>query len=154
MHLGAPQKSQQSCRRYPSRGALFASGEFERGAYSEFVRRKSPACAGNERMTLRLLRLPDVCAQVGLRPTSIYSRVKNGTLPPPIALASRSRAWPEHEIEAIVGSIIAGRNDDDIRTLVRDLVAQRSGSAPARQKTAQSSRDTSQRAHRGVTARE
>lgn len=76
-------------------------------------------------MTYRLLRLPDVCAQVGLRPTSIYARIKAGTLPPPIALAARSRAWPEHEIEAVIGSMIAGHGDDEIRALVRNLVAQR-----------------------------
>lgn len=76
-------------------------------------------------MALRLLRLPELCSQIGLRPTSIYARIKAGTLPPPIALAARSRAWPEHEIEAVIGSMIAGHGDDEIRALVHNLVAQR-----------------------------
>jgi prophage regulatory protein len=76
-------------------------------------------------MALRLLRLPEVCARLGLRTTAIYHRIKCGTLPAAIPLIGRTRAWPEHEIDAIVGAHIAGDNENEIRALVQDLVAQR-----------------------------
>jgi prophage regulatory protein len=76
-------------------------------------------------MALRLLRLPEVSVKLGLRTTAIYDRIKQGVLTPPVRLTARSRAWPEHEIDAIVGAHIAGDADDEIRALVQDLVAQR-----------------------------
>lgn len=76
-------------------------------------------------MALRLLRLPEVSAKLGLRTTAIYDQIKQGVLTPPIKLTARSRAWPEHEIDAILGAIIAGQSASATRTLVRDLVAQR-----------------------------
>lgn len=77
----------------------------------------------------RLIKLPDVAAATALRSTSIYACIKAGTLPPPIKLTARSSAWVESEIAAINAARIAGKSDDEIRELVRELVAQRA--APA-----------------------
>lgn len=82
-------------------------------------------------MTLRLLRLPDVCAKFGLRTTTIYDRIKKGTLPPSIAITTSRRAWLEHELDAVVGALISGLSDEEIRALVRDLVAQRRAAVSA-----------------------
>lgn len=48
----------------------------------------------------RLLRLPEVEARVGLRKSSIYDGVKNGTFPTPVKLSRRAVCWPEASIEA------------------------------------------------------
>lgn len=77
---------------------------------------------------MKLLRLagPDgVCARLGHRPTTVYARVGDGTLPPPVKLG-RNSVWPDREIDAVIGAIIAGRTEDEIRALVATLVAQRS----------------------------
>lgn len=47
----------------------------------------------------RLLRLPEVEARVGLRKSSIYDGVKNGTFPTPVKLSRRAVCWPEASIE-------------------------------------------------------
>ena len=81
---------------------------------------------------MRLLRLQGadgVCARIAHRPTTAYAMVNAGTLPPPIKFG-RSSCWPEHEIDAVVGAIVAGRTENEIRVLVRELVASRSSSAP------------------------
>ncbi len=75
-------------------------------------------------MAYRLLRIPEVCDRTGLKQTSVYARVREGTLPPAISLG-RSRVWVEHEIDAVLGAIISGHDDEDIRELVIALVAQR-----------------------------
>lgn len=73
----------------------------------------------------RLLRLPQVMDAMGLRATSVYARVKMELLTPPIKLTPRSSAWPESEIAAVNSALIAGKSDDQIRRLVKDLVAAR-----------------------------
>lgn len=87
-------------------------------------------------MALRLLRLPEVCDRLGLKTTSVYARIKDKTLPPPVALGSRSRAWPEHEIDTVIAAIIAKSSDEDTRALVRDLIAQRYQTASCAKYTA------------------
>ena len=47
-----------------------------------------------------LLRLPAVTARCGLRKTSIYLRIREGTFPAPVALGARAVAWRESDIEA------------------------------------------------------
>lgn len=76
-------------------------------------------------MTLRLLSLPTVsAARRNEAKATTYLRIKQGLLTPPVKLG-RSSAWPETEIEAINAAIIAGRTDDEIRTLVKELEAGR-----------------------------
>ncbi len=59
---------------------------------------------------LRLLRLPDVIARVGLRRTAIYDAVQRGTFPAPIHLGRRCVAWPSDAIdEWIAARIVASR---------------------------------------------
>ena len=58
----------------------------------------------------KLLRLPDVEALVGLRKSSIYEGVKNGTLPAPIKLSRRAVCWPAAAIDGwITDRITASR---------------------------------------------
>lgn len=45
----------------------------------------------------RLLRLPDVCATVGVGTTKIYAMIKDGQFPAPVKLGRASR-WRQSEI--------------------------------------------------------
>jgi prophage regulatory protein len=62
------------------------------------------------------------------RRTQRYDDVADGLLPAPIKLGRMSR-WPEHEIDAVIAAEIRGDTPDQIRSLVRDLVAARSAAA-------------------------
>jgi prophage regulatory protein len=56
---------------------------------------------------LRLLRLPDVSARVGLRRTAIYDMIKRGTFPAGIRLGRRCVAWPSDAVDQWVRARIA-----------------------------------------------
>lgn len=47
---------------------------------------------------LQLLRLPDVCALVGLRRSSIYKLAAEGKFPKPVKLSTRASAWRRADI--------------------------------------------------------
>jgi prophage regulatory protein len=74
-----------------------------------------------------LLRRPKVEAMIGLKRAAIYVRIAAGLLPQPVKIGSRVSGWPAREITAVNEAIIAGKTDAEIKTLVRDLVRQRTG---------------------------
>jgi prophage regulatory protein len=57
---------------------------------------------------LRLMRLPDVLATVGLGKSAWYALVAAGQAPKPVHIG-RSAAWVDHEIAAFVRERIAER---------------------------------------------
>jgi len=76
-------------------------------------------------MTYRLLSLSGVSAARRNQPKStVYRDIGLGLLTPPVKMG-HSSAWPEHEIAAINGAIIRGASEEEIRQLVRDLLAAR-----------------------------
>lgn len=75
---------------------------------------------------MAILRLPSVKAEFGNRShASVYNAVRDGLLTQQIRTGQRSVGWPSHEVEAIVAARIAGKTNDEIRALVRELHAQR-----------------------------
>jgi prophage regulatory protein len=66
----------------------------------------------------KLLRLPGVVKQTGLRRAAIYARIAEGSFPPPVKIGTRAVAWPESEVQAwIAEQIVATRTQ---RTNVAD----------------------------------
>ena len=53
-----------------------------------------------------------------------YARIQDGTYPPPVKIG-RMSAWLDRELVAVNEALIAGRSDDELRELVRDLVSRR-----------------------------
>ncbi|WP_423192955.1 helix-turn-helix transcriptional regulator [Cupriavidus sp. H18C2] len=58
----------------------------------------------------RLIKLPEVCSAVALRPTAIYQRIKDGTFPAPIKLG-RTSGWIEAEVQEWISAQIAASRD-------------------------------------------
>lgn len=54
---------------------------------------------------LRLIRLPEVIARVGLKRSSIYQRMAEGRFPKGRSLGPRCTVWVEAEIDAWIKSI-------------------------------------------------
>ncbi|MFZ1109000.1 MAG: AlpA family phage regulatory protein [Rhodomicrobium sp.] len=48
----------------------------------------------------RLIRRPEVLAQVGLRTTALYDLIKRGKFPKPVRLGKRAVAWVQAEVDA------------------------------------------------------
>lgn len=72
-------------------------------------------------MSTILIRLPQTMALTGDRRSTLYLKVQKGLLPKPIRLGTRTIAWVQSEIEAINRARIAGKSEDEIRQLVKNL---------------------------------
>lgn len=56
---------------------------------------------------LAILRRRQVEARVGLRRSTIYARVAEGTFPAPVGLGGNSVGWLAHEIDAWLSARVA-----------------------------------------------
>lgn len=70
-------------------------------------------------------RRPAVEAALGKKRSALYADVSAGLLTPPVPIGARSVAWPRHEHQAIAAARVAGKSAEEIRELVRKLVAER-----------------------------
>lgn len=77
----------------------------------------------------RIGRLPDVQSLTGIRRSTIYTRIKEGLLPPPVSIGRQARGWPLREIVAVNEARIAGKSEEQIRELVATLVERRKAAA-------------------------
>ena len=59
---------------------------------------------------LRMLRLPEVTAKVGLKRTAIYAGIAAGRFPRPVQVGPRAVAWIESELESYLAKRIAERD--------------------------------------------
>jgi prophage regulatory protein len=59
---------------------------------------------------MRILRLPQVEAKVGLRHTAIYERIAEGNFPKPIPLGRQARGFVEAEVDDWIRAQIAKRD--------------------------------------------
>ncbi len=76
-------------------------------------------------MAITMLRPKVVWKRRGRSRSSHYSDIANELFTPPILVGGRAVAHPEHEVDAIISAQIAGKSEDEIRALVRRLVADR-----------------------------
>ncbi len=75
--------------------------------------------------TISLLRMETVVSRRGRSRPQLYIDIKRGTMTPPVRLGEKISAWPSHEIDALNRAEIAGASQDQLRALVKQLVAQR-----------------------------
>lgn len=73
----------------------------------------------------RMMRKAEVLKARGRGNAAHYVDIKQGLMTAPVRIGSQSVAWPEHEVEAINRARMAGKSDDEIRTLVASLHAAR-----------------------------
>ena len=83
---------------------------------------------------ITLLRLDGVLARRGRSRSQHYREIADGLVPPPVLRPGcKIATWPAHELDAVSSAEIAGASPDEIRELVRTLVAARTA---GRQQTA------------------
>ena len=76
-------------------------------------------------MRHKILRIPTVKSESGLSRSTIYLRIAQGLWTKPVSLGARAVGWPSDEVAALNAARIAGKTDDEIRTLVAKLEAAR-----------------------------
>lgn len=77
------------------------------------------------RAALIILRRKQVEAAMGYSRSTIYLRIAQGLLTKPVSIGPRAVGFPAGEVEAINAARIAGKSDNEIRSLVRELHAKR-----------------------------
>jgi len=80
-------------------------------------------------MTNSLIRIKKVEAKTGLKKSMHYDLIKKGLMPSAIRIGDRARAWISSEIDAVVAARIAGKSDDEIREMIKALMAKRQQTA-------------------------
>jgi prophage regulatory protein len=78
-------------------------------------------------MTHTILRIPAVKSESGLSRSTIYLRTDQGLWTKPVSLGPRAVGWPSDEVAAINAARIAGKTDEEVRSLVAKLEAARKG---------------------------
>lgn len=73
----------------------------------------------------RLCRLNEVLDRRGCSRSGHYRDINQGLWTQPVHIGPRAVAWPEHEVEALIRSVIAGHNEEARRALVETLHQQR-----------------------------
>jgi prophage regulatory protein len=62
---------------------------------------------------LKIMRLPEVIARVGLKRASIYRFIGEGRFPKALSLGPRAVGWLEHEIDSWLAERLQARNAPD-----------------------------------------
>jgi prophage regulatory protein len=70
-------------------------------------------------------RKAEILKRIGISKSTLHVRIKQRLLPPAIALGARSVGFLQHEIDAVLAAMVAGKSDQEIQSLVAELVAQR-----------------------------
>lgn len=78
-------------------------------------------------MLNEIARLPAVKSVSGLGGSSIYAYVSRGLWTKPVRIGLRAVGWPIREVEALNAARIAGKSEDEIRSLVASLESARNG---------------------------
>jgi predicted DNA-binding transcriptional regulator AlpA len=74
---------------------------------------------------MQFAKMPAVSKKTAEPPSTIYWRVSNGEFVPPIKQGERAAAFILEEVDAVMRARAAGATRDEIKTLVRELVAAR-----------------------------
>jgi prophage regulatory protein len=74
---------------------------------------------------LKMDRFSDVEKRRGVSRSQIYSEISQELWPKPAPIGARAVGWPDYESDAVIAARIAGKTDEEIRALVRQLEAAR-----------------------------
>ncbi len=76
-------------------------------------------------MVVTILRLPTVLRERGRSRSAHYLDIQQGLFTRPVTIGARAVGWPASEVAALNAARIAGKSDEEIRTLVVKLEAAR-----------------------------
>ena len=63
----------------------------------------------------RILRMPEVCQYTGIRRSSVYRKLAEGSFPPPIRLGARSVGWRLADIDVWLAAPERQWDPSDVR---------------------------------------
>ena len=78
-----------------------------------------------EKNPITLLKIKEIMQRFGWCKQTIYNRIKKGLFIQPVHTGVNSSRWPSNEVDRIQAAYIAGKDDEYIRTLVKQLMLER-----------------------------
>ncbi|MCP4321354.1 MAG: AlpA family phage regulatory protein [Alteromonadales bacterium] len=78
-------------------------------------------------MSIKIAKQPSVLGQFHFSKSTLFTQVKQGLMPKPISLGARAVGYLQHELDAVLLARIAGQSNEQIKELVKSLVAKRKG---------------------------
>ena len=72
-------------------------------------------------MAITLLRLPTVLSVRGRSRSAHYLDIQLGLFTRPVSIGPRAVGWPDHEVATLNAARIAGKSENEIRSLVVGL---------------------------------
>ena len=75
--------------------------------------------------SLKIERKPEVLQRIGLSRSTLHSKVQNGLWCPPISLGARAVGFLKHETDELIAAHMNGYSLEQLRELVKNLVAER-----------------------------
>lgn len=76
-------------------------------------------------MAHNILRLAEIAHRRRVSKSTVYADIRQGLWPTLVAFGPRTRGQPDYEVDELIAARIAGRTDDEIRALVKQLLAAR-----------------------------
>lgn len=73
----------------------------------------------------KIIRKPEALKYMGLSSSTFHNYINQGLIVAPVSLGARSSGYPLYEIKIINAARIAGKNDDEIRLIVQQLMKDR-----------------------------
>ena len=74
---------------------------------------------------LTIERKAEVLDRLGLSRSTLHNKIQNGLWVPPISLGARAVGFIKHETDELITAYINGYSPEQLRELVKNLVAER-----------------------------
>ena len=78
-------------------------------------------------MNIKIVKQPSLLEQFSFSKSTLFSQIKQGLMPKAIPLGDRAVGYLQHELDAVLSARIAGQSNEQIKELVKSLVAKRKG---------------------------
>jgi len=74
---------------------------------------------------LQIIRKPQALLMLGISKSNFHNKLNAGLLPSAITLGANSVGYLKHELTAVLLAMATGKNQDELKALVKSLVEQR-----------------------------
>lgn len=73
----------------------------------------------------RIIRQREVLELFGISRSGLYQKLKDGSFPRQINIGARAVGWLESEVMTVFYAMVAGKKNEQIKVLVRELLESR-----------------------------
>jgi prophage regulatory protein len=78
-------------------------------------------------MHIKIVKQPSLLEQFAFSKSTLFAQIKKGLMPSSISLGDRAVGYLQHELDAVLSARIAEQSNEQIKELVKSLIAKRKG---------------------------